>query len=140
MYYRDDPRYKDGNFTLFPNEAFCMDLCMGELCVYLYLLYREDRKTYTCYPSANTIADDLKISRPTVRKYVEMLERKGLISTEQTSVYTKKHGKMNGNLKYTILPIKNVADAYYEKQIRIQQAKLNAQEALKRYEARHNKK
>ena len=47
---------------------------------------------------------------------------------------------MNGNLKYTILPIKKVADAYYEKQIRIQQAKLNAKEALKRYEARHKKK
>lgn len=139
MYYRDDPRYRDGNFTMFPNEAFQMDLCMGEICLYLYLLYREDRKTYTCYPSANTIAAELQLSRSTVRKYIEMLERKGLISSERTTIYTKKHGARNGNLKYTIHPIKPIADAYFEKQIRKQQAKLAAEEALKRYDARHNR-
>jgi len=68
-----------------------------------------------------------------------MLERKGLISSERTTIYTKKHGARNGNLKYTIHPIKPIADAYFEKQIRKQQAKLAAEEALKRYDARHNR-
>ena len=58
-----------------------------------------------------------------------MLERKGLISSERTTIYTKKHGARNGNLKYTIHPIKPIADAYFEKQIRKQQAKLAAEEA-----------
>ena len=53
MYYKDDPRYKNGHFTMFPNEALCMDLSVGEIALYLYLLFREDRKTYTCYPSGN---------------------------------------------------------------------------------------
>ena len=112
---------------------------MGEICLYLYFLYREDRKTYTCYPSANTIAEELQISRPTVRRYIEMLEKKGLISSERTTIYTKKHGSRNGNLKFTIHPIKPIADAYFEKRIRRQQAKLAAEEALKRYDERHNK-
>ena len=140
MYYKDDPRYKNGHFTMFPNEALCMDLSVGEIALYLYLLFREDRKTYTCYPSGNQIANDLHMSRSTVRKYIEMLERKGLISTEQTDIYTKKYGKMNGSLKFTILPIKNVADAYFERQIRAQQAKIAAEEALRRYDERHKKK
>jgi len=139
VYYKDDPRYKNGNFTMFPNEALCMDLSVGEIALYLYLLFREDKKTYTCYPSGNQIAKDLNLSRSTVRKYIELLERKGLISTEQTSIYTKKYGKQNGNLKFTILPIKNVADAYFERQIRAQQAKIATEEALRKYDERHKK-
>lgn len=136
MYYKDDKRYKDGNFTLFPNEALCMDLCMGEICVYLYLLYCEDRKTYTCYPSMPTIAKAIGTTKPTVKKYVDMLERKGLIATENTTINTKKHGKINGNLKYTILPIKAVADGYFAQQIRREEAKRRAEEALREYEKR----
>lgn len=121
MYYTSHSTFENGNYTMFPNEAFALDLSMGEICVYLYLLYREDRSSYTCYPSANTIARDLKVSRPTVRKYVEMLERKGLINTEYTSIQTKKYGKVNGNLKYTILPIKPVFDAAFQKRILMQE-------------------
>lgn len=139
MYYKDEPKYKDGNFTMFPNEAFSMDLSMGEICVYLYLLYREDRKTYTCYPSLTTIADALQTTKPTVRKYVSMLENKGLISTEATTIRTKKYGNIKGNLKYTIHPIKKVADAFFDRQIRIQEAKLKAQQALKKYEKKREK-
>ena len=124
---------------MFPNEALCMDLSVGEIALYLYLLFREDRKTYTCYPSGYQIAKDLNLSRSTVRKYIELLERKGLISTEQTSIYTKKYGKQNGNLKFTILPIKNVADAYFERQIRAQQAKIATEEALRKYDEKHKK-
>ena len=134
LYYKDDKRYKDGNFTLFPNEALCMDLCMGEIAVYLYLLFCEDRKTYTCHPSMPTIAKALGATKPTIKKYIDMLESKGLIYTENTTIYTKKHGRVNGNLKFTILPIKTVADKYFEKQLKRQESILQAQEALRKYE------
>lgn len=130
MNYKDHNTFRNGNFTMFPNEAFALDLSMGEICVYLYLLYREDRSSYTCYPSANTIAHDLKVSRPTVRKYVEMLERKGLINTEYTSIQTKKYGKVNGNLKYTILPIKPVFDAAFQKRILMQENQMRIDKFL----------
>ncbi len=37
-------------FTL-PNEIFVLNLCAGELAIYAYLLYLENRKTHECYPS-----------------------------------------------------------------------------------------
>ena len=53
-----------------PNEIFCLNLSYGEIAVYAYLLYREDRKTFKCHPSYRTIGDALKMSRNTVGKYV----------------------------------------------------------------------
>lgn len=39
------------NYFPLPNEIFCLGLCSGEIAVYAYLLYCEDRKTFQCYPS-----------------------------------------------------------------------------------------
>lgn len=75
-------------FTL-PNEIFCLGLSSGEIAVYSYLLRCENRKTYQCYPSYRTIGQALKMSQNTVRKYVQSLEDKHLISTERTEVITK---------------------------------------------------
>ncbi len=36
------------NFFPLPNEIFSLELSSGELAVYSYLLYCEDRKTYRC--------------------------------------------------------------------------------------------
>jgi len=140
MYYKNHERYKDGNFTLFPNEALSMDLSMGEICVYLYLLYCEDRKTYSCCPSLEMICNALQTSKPTVRKYIESLEKRGMIYTEPTELHTKKYGRRNGRTKYFILPMKNVIDSYLDKKIREQEAKLRAQEALSKYDKKHSKR
>ena len=43
------------NYFPLPNEIFSLNLCPGEIAVYSYLLYCEDRKTYQCYPSYRTI-------------------------------------------------------------------------------------
>ena len=75
-------------FTL-PNEIFCLGLSSGEIAVYSYLLRCENRKTYQCYPSYRTIGQAMKMSQNTVRKYVQSLEDKHLISTERTEVITK---------------------------------------------------
>lgn len=76
-------------FTL-PNELFSLDLSSHAIAVYAYLLYCEDRKTHQCWPSYKKIAEEVGLSPKTVRKYVIELVEKGLISTENTTVITKK--------------------------------------------------
>ena len=57
------------------------------------------------------------MSKNTVRKYVESLERKGFIRTEPTKVITRDGRVHNGSLLYTIQPIRPIEDAYFEQQI-----------------------
>ena len=38
-----------------PNEIFSLGLSTGEIAVYAYLMYCEDRKTFQCHPSYKTI-------------------------------------------------------------------------------------
>ncbi len=104
------------NYFPLPNEIFCLNLSCGEIAVYAYLLYREDRKTFQCHPSYKTIGQSLKMSRNTVSKYVKLLEQKQLIRTEPTDIRTANGVKRNGNLLYTILPIEQAKMYYYEQQ------------------------
>ncbi|MCM1061757.1 MAG: helix-turn-helix domain-containing protein, partial [Eubacterium sp.] len=67
-----------------PNEIFFLNLSYGEIALYSYLLYRENRENFQCYPSYKTIGQALKMSKNTVRKYVRQLEEKQLISTQPT--------------------------------------------------------
>jgi predicted transcriptional regulator len=100
-----------------PNDIFYLDLSYGEIAVYSYLMSCEDRKTYQCYPSYNTIGNALKMSKKTVMKYVKSLENKCLIRTEHTTVTLKSGEKQNGNLLYTIQPIKEAKDYFYRQQM-----------------------
>lgn len=105
------------NYFPLPNEIFCLNLSYGEIAVYAYLLYRENRKTFQCHPSYKTIGQSLKMSRNTVSKYVKRLEEKQLIRTEPTEVRTTNGVKRNGNLLYTILPIEQAKSLYLEQQL-----------------------
>ena len=100
-----------------PNEIFCLGLSYGEIAVYWYLLYRENRKNYQCHPSYKTIGKALRMSKNTVCKYVRLLEEKELIATEPTNVFTKGGKKLNGNLLYTILPIEQAKQYFYKRQL-----------------------
>ncbi len=100
-----------------PNEIFCIKLSYGEIAVYSYLLYRENRRTFTCHPSYKTIGKALKMSRNTVCKYVRQLEEKELIATKPTNIHTAKGEKRNGNLLYTILPIEQAKKYFYDRQL-----------------------
>lgn len=100
-----------------PNEIFYLGLSYGEIAVYSYLLYRENRKTFQCYPSYRSIGKALKMSRNTVSKYVQLLVDKELISTEPTSIFTKDNKKFNGNQLYTILPIEQAKQFFYKRQL-----------------------
>ena len=104
-------------FTL-PNELFSLELNSAEISIYAYLLYCEDRKTHQCWPSYKKIAEEVGLSPKTVRKYVIELVEKGLISTENTTVITKKGIKRNGSLRYTIRPIQEAVELHEQQKLR----------------------
>lgn len=85
--------------------------------MYAYLMYCEDRKTFQCHPSYKTIGNAVGVSKNTVKKYVDSLIEKQLITAEPTSVITQKGEKRNGNLRYTIRPIAEAVERYYEQQL-----------------------
>lgn len=99
-----------------PNELLEFDLPAGAIAVYIYLLRHADRRTGQCHPSAATIAKKLHLCRNTVENHVRLLENLGLIVTENTEIITKKGIKKNGNLLYTIIPLHEVTQAYYDRQ------------------------
>lgn len=105
------------NYFPMPNEIFFIGLNSGEILVYAYLMYCEDRETFQCYPSYNTIGKAVGMSKNTVRKYVSGLEEKHLITTEPTKIRTRDGRVHNGNLLYTIRPIQEAINYYYEQQL-----------------------
>lgn len=124
-----------------PNEIFCLNLSYGEIAIYAYLLYRENRKTFQCHPSFRTIGKALNMSRNTVSKYVKQLEEKQLIRTESTEIRMANGMKRNGNLLYTVLPIEQAKSLYFEQQLQravCQQAHEKAIRKLERYDRKKN--
>ena len=122
---------------------FCLNLSCGEIAVYAYLLFREDRKTYQCYPSYKTIGEAVGISKNTVKKYVDSLRDKHLIETEQTQVTLKNGRKRNGNLRYTIRPIEEAVQYHFEQQMIQLKEKTQRQKSLKKlaeYDRKYGKK
>ena len=108
---------KAARFFPLPNEIFALELSSGELLVYMYLMYCEDRETYQCHPSYATIGKYVGMSRNTVKKYVELLEQKRLITSEPTMIKRKDGTRMNGNLLFTILPIQGAVEYYYQQKM-----------------------
>ena len=123
-----------------PNEIFCLDLSAGEIAVYAYLMYCEDRKTFQCHPSYATIGSAVGMSNNTVKKYVDSLERKGFIFTEPTMVKTRDGRSHNGSLLYTIEPIKPIEEAYFQKQLARANARLMMNEALAKFDKKQERK
>jgi len=117
-----------------PNEIFCLDLSAGEIAVYAYLMYCEDRKTFQCHPSYKTIGNAVGLSKNTVKKHIDGLIAKQLITTEPTTVITKKEQKHNGTLLYTIRPIQEAVEYRYQQQLAHFQAEMCRQKALARIE------
>ena len=105
------------NYYPVPKVICQLGLSPGEIAVYSFLLFCEDRKTYQCYPSYRTIGEAVGMSRNTVCKYVRSLEEKGLIRTERTTVTLKDGRKRNGTLLYTILPVEQVLARHNQHQL-----------------------
>ena len=128
------------NYFPLPNEIFCLGLSAGEIAVYSYLMFRENRVTYECWPSYSTIGSAVHMSDNTVKKYVDLLRQKRLIDTDHTKVRWKSGESRNGTLLYHVRPIREAIDYYQEMQLRLAQkqaAAKRAQERLDRYDAKH---
>lgn len=135
MSYKQHPK-RDAvkNYFPLPNEIFCLGLSAGEITVYAYLMYCEDRKTFQCHPSYRTIGGAVGLSRNTVKKYVSFLEEKRLILAEPTTVCTKDGRKRNGSLLYTIRPIEEAKEYYFEQQLQRAEEEATQQKARKLFE------
>ena len=118
-----------------PNEIFSFGLSTGEIAVYAYLMYCEDRKTFQCHPSYKTIGNAVNMSPNTVRKYVAELVERGLIQTEHTSIITQDGRKQNGSLLYTLLPIQFSIQQFYEQKLAKLDAECEQERIRKRLEA-----
>ena len=139
---RYDPNKRDnpGDFFPLPKAIFRLGLDAGEIVIYAYLMYCEDRKTFQCHPSYATIGEAVGMSNNTVKKYVESLERKGFIYTQPTKVKTRDGRVHNGSLLYTMEPIKPIEDAYFEKQLRAAEARMRYQNAINKFEKKGEKR
>ena len=129
-----------GKFFPMPNSIFRLGLSSGEILVYAYLMYCEDRKTFKCHPSYSTIGEAVGMSKNTVKKYVNGLCKKGMITTEYTTVITRDGLIRNGSLQYTLMPIGPIEEAYFQKMLQTQGAKLSVKEKLEKYDKAKEKK
>lgn len=105
------------NYFPVPNEVYALGLKPTEVAIYSYLLRIEDRNTFECYASYKTIGKAVGVSPNTVRKYVRMLEERGLITTEHTTVTRKDGTRWNGVLKYCIRPVREALEIFYARQM-----------------------
>lgn len=108
---------RQGGFFLLPNEIFTLGLSAGEIAVYAYLLFCEDRKTHQCWPSIGRISQHTGMSANTITKYIRQLEEKQLIDVESTKVRTKRGEVRNGTLQFTIRPIQEAVNYHLERQL-----------------------
>lgn len=132
-YYNSNRRDRRGKYFPMPNIIFHLGLNANEIAILAFLMSIENRKTFQCHPSYATIGEACGISVNTVRKYVESLQRRGLIYTEPTKVTTRDGRAHNGSLLYTIMPIQPIEDAYYEEQMRKAENHALLQKAIKKY-------
>ena len=84
-----------GRFFLLSNAIFTLGLSPGEMTVYAYLIFCENRETYQRWPSIDRISQHTGMSANTVAKYIRQLEEKRLIDVEPT----KHHPSYSGSGK-----------------------------------------
>ena len=109
--------FPNKNYFTMPNEIFSLGLDASEIAVYAYLRCLENRSSYQCWPSYTTIGNAVGRAKNTVMRYVDALAEKGLICTEPTSVLMRSGIKKNGNLRYTIRPIREAIEIFHARQL-----------------------
>ena len=106
-----------GHYFLLPNAIFTLGLAPGDLTVYAYLMFCEDRETHQCWPSIGRICQHTGMSANTVAKYIRQLEERQLIDVEPTKVRTKSGEVRNGTLQFTVRPIQEAVNYHLERQL-----------------------
>ena len=109
-------QFPSKNYFTLPNEIFSLGLGAGEIAVSAYLRCLEPPSTYQRWPSY-TIGNAVGRAKNTVMRYVNALAEKGLICTEPTSVLMRSGIKKNGNLRYTLRPIREAIEIFHTRQL-----------------------
>lgn len=136
-YYPYPTRDAIKNYFPMPNEIFDFGLHSTAIAIYAYLMKLEDRSSFTCFPSYQTIAKAIGIgSKTTIAKYVRELEDKCLIETEQRKTTTKDGMKRDSTLLYHIRPIQEAVDAQHQ----IRMAELERTNAIRKTQELAKKK
>ena len=110
-------QFPNKNYFTMLNEIFSLGLDASEIAVYAYLRCLESRSTYQCGPSYTTLGNAVGRAKNTVMRYVDVLAEKGLIYTEPTSVLMRSGIKKNGNLRYTLRPIREAVELFHDRQM-----------------------
>jgi hypothetical protein len=74
-------------------------------------------KTAAPTSAGRAIGKAIGRTKNTVMQYVDALSEKGRISTEPTSVLMRSGIKKNGNLRYTIRPIREAIEIFHARQL-----------------------
>ena len=136
-YYNSNRRDRRGKYFPMPSIIFHLGLNVNEIAILAFLMSIENRKTFQCHPSYARIGKACGISINTVRKYVESLQRRGLIYTEPTKVTTRDGRAHNGSLLYTIMPIQPIVNDYYQEQLSIAEYYAAYTKAMKEHEKKY---
>lgn len=78
------------------SSIYAAELPSRAVAVYMYLKDRADKQNQ-CYPAIGTIARELSLSRSTVKRAIEDLERSGYLKKEPR--YREKGGKSSNLYK-----------------------------------------
>ena len=127
------------NYYPLPKVLCRLGLSPGEIAVYSFLMYCENRTTFQCYPSYEAIGKAVGVSKNTVAKYVRGLEEKGLIRTQPTKVFSRDGKTLNGNLLFTICPIQAAVQAFYERQLSMADLEMERYQAQRRMDHLHKR-
>lgn len=88
-------------------------------------------RDYACWPSYTTIGNAVGMSKKTVKRYVDSLMEKGLVTAETTSRFTKDGLKFNGNLLYHIRPIAEAEQHLHQQKLCALEASVERQTVAK---------
>lgn len=110
-------QFPNKNYFTIPSKIFSLGLDASEIAVYAYLRCFESLSTYQCWTNYTTIGNAVGRAKNTVMRYIDALAEKGLICTEPTSVLMRSGIKKNGNLRYTLRPIREAVELFHSRQL-----------------------
>lgn len=110
-------QFSNKNYFTMPNEIFSLGLDASEIAVYAYLRCLENRRTYQCWPSYTTIGNAVGRAKNTVMRYVNALAgERSHLHRANLCPDAFRHQE-DGNLRYTILPIREAIEIFHARQL-----------------------
>lgn len=106
---------KDGYGTV-QRDFMQMDISVYAKCVYT-LLRTYSGQNNSCYPSMKTICDDLKISKPTLIKAINELEKIDMVAVKRSKKNESKENSVNTYIPLSIMIEIDVENYDYQSEL-----------------------